>query len=130
MELIVYSWTDYLYSLQILSVLGNYTFNLITITFFFTPLVLLFNLKTKFKVLTVFSIFLLILSNNYFGHHKIKQDEQYNTNLNNFKIKIISPKIPIKRFFEDNNESIIINELIELSNPESFYNSIFVSRVH
>ena len=33
-NLIVYSWTDYLYSLQILSVLGTYTFNLITITFF------------------------------------------------------------------------------------------------
>ena len=33
-NLIVYSWTNYLNSLQILSIIGTYSLNLISITFF------------------------------------------------------------------------------------------------
>ena len=39
-NLIVYSWTSYLNSLQILSLIGTYSFNLISITIFLLPLVI------------------------------------------------------------------------------------------
>ena len=64
--------------------------------------------------------------NHYYGYQKIKNEEKLYTEFKDFKIKVISPKISIERFFQPNNESIIIKELIELSNPNILYNTIFV----
>ena len=41
-NLIVYSWTNYLNSLQILSIIGTYSLNLISITIFLLPLFIVF----------------------------------------------------------------------------------------
>ena len=60
------------------------------------------------------------------GFLKIKSDEKFYKKLENFNIKIISPRISIDRFFEQNNEKIIIDELIELSNPDISKKSIFI----
>ena len=59
-------------------------------------------------------------------HGKIKKNETLYRAFEDFKIKIISPKISIDRFFEANNEHIIIDELIELSNPDIFQRTIFI----
>ena len=75
-NLIVYSWTNYLNSLQILSIIGTYSLNLISITIFAFPLLIIFQKK--------------------------------------------------KRFFEYNNENAIIEELVELSNPDISQKTIFV----
>ena len=44
----------------------------------------------------------------------------------NFVIKIISPKIEIKRFFEDENPEKIISELVRLSKPKNIEKTIFI----
>ena len=73
------------------------------------------------------SFLLFILTCNYFyGYKKIKNDEKLYTEFKDFKIKIVSPKISINRFFQPNNEGTIIEELIELSNPNILDNTIFV----
>ena len=41
-NLISYSWSDYLQSLQILSFIGTYSFNLLCITFFLIPTIIFF----------------------------------------------------------------------------------------
>ena len=56
-NLIVYSWTNYLNSIQILSLIGTYSFNLISITIFLLPLVIFFKKNLKFKLVSF--IFLL-----------------------------------------------------------------------
>jgi apolipoprotein N-acyltransferase len=73
-------------------------------------------------------IFLLIvlICNNFYGLLKIKKNEALYSKFEDFKIKIISPKISIDRFFELNNEHIIIDELIELSNPDILQKTIFI----
>jgi len=125
-NLIVYSWTNYLNSLQILSIIGTYSLNLISITIFLIPLIIIFKKNKKFKIfLSVFLLFILIC-NNFYGFWKIKSDEKFYKKLENFNIKIISPRISIDRFFEQNNEKIIIDELIELSNPDISKKSIFI----
>ena len=48
-NLIVYSWTNYLNSLQILSLIGTYSFNLISITIFSLPLVITPKLQSLFN---------------------------------------------------------------------------------
>jgi len=47
------------------------------------------------------------------------------TNLN-FVIKIISPKIEIKRFFGDENPEKIILELVQLSKPNNMEKTVFI----
>ncbi len=125
-NLIVYSWTNYLNSLQILSFIGTYSFNLISITIFLLPLVIFFNKSLKFKLIIFIFLVVILLSNHFYGHQKIKNDEKLYTQLKDFKIKVISPKISIERFFQNNNERIIIEELIELSNPDISHNTIFI----
>jgi len=125
-NLIVYSWTNYLNSLQILSIIGTYSLNLISITIFLTPLIIIFKKNKRLKIfLLVFLLFILIC-NNFYGVWKIKSDEKFYKKLENFNIKIISPRISIDRFFEQNNEKIIIDELVELSNPDISKKSIFI----
>ena len=125
-NLIAYSWTNYLNSLQTLSLIGTYSFNLISITIFLLPLVIFFNKSLKFKLILFIFLLVILLSNYFYGHQKIKNDEKLYTQLKDFKIKVISPKISIERFFQNNNERIIIEELIELSNPDISHNTIFI----
>ncbi len=125
-NLIVYSWTNYLHSLQILSLIGTYSLNLISITIFLMPLVIFFTKKYKFKLILFIFLFALLISNHLYGLKKIENDKKFYANFQDFKIKIISPKISIKRFYEANNEEAIIKELIELSSPNLSDNTIFI----
>ena len=125
-NLIVYSWTNYLNSLQILSLIGTYSFNLISITIFLLPLVIFFKKSLKIKLILSFFFIVILLLNHFYGYQKIKNNEKFYTEFKDLKIKVISPKIPIEKFFEPNNEEIIIEELIKLSNPNILDNTIFI----
>ncbi len=125
-NLIVYSWTNYLNSLQILSLIGTYSFNLISITIFLFPLVIFFKKTLKFKLISFIFLLLILVSNHFYGYQKIKNSNNFYKELNDFNLKVISPKISIERFFEPNNEEIIIKELIELSNPNILHKTIFI----
>ena len=72
------------------------------------------------------SIFIILLSNHYYGYYKIEKDKNHFTEIENFNIKIISPKISINRFYEPNNEEILIKELIEISEPNIDNKTIFI----
>ena len=125
-NIIVYSWTNYLNSIQILSLIGTYSFNLISITIFLLPFLIFFQKEIKFKIFIFIFLLFVLICNAFYGYKKIKNDEKLYSEFKDFKIKVISPKISIDRFFEANNESIIIEELIELSNPNFLHNTIFV----
>jgi len=125
-NLIVYSWTSYLDSLQILSLIGTYSFNLISITIFLLPTVIFFKKNLKFKLISFIFLLVILASNHFYGFQKIKNSEKLYTEFKDFKIKLISPKISIERFFQPNNEEAIIEELIELSNPNILHNTVFI----
>ncbi len=125
-NIIVYSWTNYLNSIQILSLIGTYSFNLISITIFLLPFLILFQKEIKLKIFIFIFLLFVLIGNAFYGYKKIKNDEKFYSEFKDFKIKIISPKISIDRFFEVNNEGVIIEELIELSNPNISDNTIFV----
>ena len=125
-NLIVYSWTKYLNSLQILSLIGTHSFNLISITIFLLPLLIIFEKNIRFKISILMFLLIVLICNNFYGSLKIKNNETLYREFEDLKIKIISPKISIDRFFESNNEHIIIDELIELSNPDISQRTIFI----
>ncbi len=122
----VYSLVNHIYFLQSLSLIGTYTLNLIAITIFTIPSIFLLKNTLKSKLIITFTVILFIISNYIFGVTKV-DEYNYKDNIEiNSTIKLISPKIEIDRFFENEESPTILNDLIELSNPNPLENTIFV----
>ena len=125
-NLIVFSLSSNLTSLQILSYLGTYSLNLLSITIFLLPVVFFFNHKSSTKLL-IFSIGLIsVLINSLYGYLNIKNFEKKKYDNLNSIIRVISPNIPIQRFLTNQNTKKNINELISLSNPSNRKQTIFI----
>ena len=125
-NLIAFSFVNHLESIQILSIIGTYVFNSIIILVFLLPTFFFFNVKRSIKI-SIFFLAVLIISINYFwGNSKVKEYEITEKNDLGFTIKIISPKINIKRYFQNENPSEFISELINASKPVSSSTTLFI----
>ena len=125
-NLIAYSFTDYLQLIQILSYTGTYLFNLFCIIFFLIPSLIFFNYKKKNKIFLLSFFVLLLFINFFYGSSTIKKNEEINKINLNFVVKIISPKIDINRFFQNEAPEKIINDLIKLSKPNKLEKTFFI----
>ena len=118
-NLISFSLVEINQFIQILSYIGTYSFNLIVVTFFLIPAVVLFKVTTKEKILTVLLVVSLIISNLIFGNLVLnKHNNTPNIQMNSI-VKIISPKVDLKRFFDGTDPSLIIKDLSELGNIDN-----------
>ena len=124
-NLIVFSWSNYINSLQILSLIGTYSFNLISITFFSFPFLIFIKKNLKFRLLITFSLLFILILNHTYGSWIIKKDNNDLRSLE-YKIKILSPKIEIERFLEFGDPEKTIQELINLSKPNKSEKTIFI----
>ena len=125
-NLIVFSWTDYLPFLQVLSLIGTYSFNLLSVTIFLIPTIILFNYRKNTKLIFLVFATTILIINFFYGSLILKNNKKINETNLNFVIKIISPKIDINRFFNDENPEKIILELIKLSEPNKLEKAIFI----
>jgi len=121
-----YSWTNYPNFLQVLSFIGTYSFNLLSITIFLIPSIFLSKYNVKLKSIVLFVTIFLLTLNYFYGSMVIKNYNQTENKKISSTIKIISPKVEIDRFFHNEEPSEIIIELIRLSNPNSQKNTIFI----
>tara|TARA_B100001027_G_scaffold151373_1_gene106229 strand:+ start:184 stop:1704 length:1521 start_codon:yes stop_codon:yes gene_type:complete len=125
-NLTVFSLSNNLLSLQILSFIGTYSLNLLSITIFLLPIIVFFSYKNLTK-LFIFSLgFSLIIINLFYGKTSIGDFEKKNYENLNSVIRVISPNIPIERFLKNQDTTKNINELISLSEPNNFNNIIFI----
>ena len=125
-NLVVFSLSNNLPSLQILSYIGTYSLNLLSITIFSLPIIVF----SKYKSITKFSILcfglILVLVNFLYGNLNINNfEKKKHDNLNSI-IRVISPNIPIERFLSNQDVEKNINELISLSHPNSYKKIIFI----
>ena len=124
-NLISFSFSNSIYFIQILSIIGTYSFNLICISLFTVRA--LFILRNSRKEIIIFFIFILLSAASLiFG--KIKNDN-FNSSKsikNPYTIKAISPNISLDRFYSNQEELRIINELIELSAPTKVEPTIYL----
>ncbi|MDC2973703.1 apolipoprotein N-acyltransferase [Candidatus Pelagibacter sp.] len=125
-NLLVFSLSNNSNSLQILSYIGTYSLNLLSITIFLLPLTLFLKYKilSKFLILSVGLI--LVVANILYGYLNIKNFEKKKYDNLNSIIRVISPNIPIERFLKNQDTEKSINELISLSDPSSLKKTIFV----
>ena len=125
-NLIAYAWTDYFVFLQVLSFIGTYSFNLLSITIFLIPSVVLFNYTKIIKLFFLTFVTAILIINFFYGSLIVKNNEKMNETNLNFVIKIVSPKIDINRFFRDEKPEKIILELVKLSEPNYLEKTIFI----
>ena len=116
-NLISFSLVNFISSLQILSFIGTYSFNLMVITFYTLPIIILFKIKNLRKFTVLLLAILLLSINFYYGFNKIEQIENRPKKIISPSIKLVSPKFNIERFFIDEPIEDKINELFQNSHP-------------
>ena len=124
-NLISFSFSNSTYFIQILSIIGTYSFNLICISLFTVPaLFILRNSRTEIIV----CLFFILLSTIFFIFGYIKNDNfnSLENVKNSYKIKVVSPNISLDRFYSKQDELKIINELIKLSAPTKIEPTIYL----
>ncbi len=125
-NLISFSFVNHLEFIQLLSITGTYAFNSIIILLFLLPTILFFNYKKNFKI-SIFLLSLLLFFTNYFiGYLNLKNYELNENKDLGFVIKIISPNFNIDRYFINENPRKLISELIDISDPNRQYETLFI----
>ena len=122
-NLISYTWSWSLESIQILSLIGTYALSLISVTFFCLPF-LFFQNKIFKKNFIFLLIFLIIFVGNYsYGLYKINNSSYSFDNVIN--VKIVSPNFTLKDY---NSQSEIsqLERLIKISDPEKNKTTLFI----
>ena len=114
-NLIVYSTETVDFILQILPLIGTYSLNLIVITLFITPVVAFIRIKLQYKIIFLSIIFTTVASMSFLGKYESKK-YIFEKKLG-IKIKIVSPQIDIKRYFDNQDPELRIKDLIKLSDP-------------
>ncbi len=125
-NLIIFSLSNNLPSIQILSNIGTYSLNLLAITIFSFPIIIFFQYRKLVKFLLLAFGITLVLINIEYGKYNLKKFEKKNYENLNLVIRVISPKIPIERFLANRDPEKSIQELIKLSNPDSSQETIFI----
>ena len=124
-NLIAYSFSNSIYFIQILSVIGTYSFNLICISLFTIPAIFFMRSSRK-ETMVCFFFILVSFSFLIFGNIKSNNFSSLKIVKNNYKIKAISSNISLDRFYSKQDELKIINELITLSAPEKKEPTIYL----
>ena len=125
-NLIVFSLSNNLYSLQILSYIGTYSLNLLSITIFLLPIVIFFQCGNFQKSAILILGFVLVLINIGHGNFSLKKFKRINNENLNSVIRIVSPNIAIERFLTIQDPELSITELIDLSEPNNSEKLIFI----
>jgi len=124
-NLIAFSFSDSIYFIQILSVIGTYSFNLICASLFSVPALFILR-KTRKENIICFFFITISISFLIFGSLKNKEFNSLESIKNPFKIRAISSNINLDRFYSKQDELKIIEELISLSNPQKKEPTIFL----
>ena len=116
-NLIVYTFSENIKFIGIISLIGTYSLNLIVISLFITPAIFILR---KSKVEVLLTIIMLILPCLFFTYSTFQKKEFLNKEFieNSYTVRIIASNIDLKRFYDDTSAEEVINELISISKPE------------
>ena len=124
-NLIAYSFSNNLEIIQITSFIGTYAFNMLCITFFTCPAI--FILRKNRKEIAVCIFFLLSPIILYVaGSSKIKTFQSLEIIQNDYVIRAIGSNIDLDRFYGNTDSVSVIEELIEISEPNLDDQTLFI----
>ena len=116
-NLIVYSFSENLSFINVISLIGTYSLNLIVISFFTAPAIYVLR-KSRREIMVclllfILPILILIYGNSQKQKFLVKEEKKIN-----YTIRIIGSNISLDRFYKDTLDKEIIEELILISSPE------------
>jgi len=124
-NLIVYSFFNQTEILSIIAFIGTYGFNLFCISLFTSPAI--FILRETKKDILVCIFFLITITIFYFnGINYKKKFENSDKTINDYSVRLIGSQISLDRFYLNVDPISVIEELIEISNPDLNQKTIFV----
>ena len=124
-NLIAFSFSNQLEILNIISIIGTYGFNLFCISLFTSPSI--FILRENKKDISVCVAFLIITISYYLlGSQNLERFNNQQVKKLDYKIRILSSKINIDRFYNNIDPVLVIEELIEISSPKKNEKIIFI----
>ncbi len=124
-NLISHSFSNQLEILNIISIIGTYSFNLFCISLFTSPSI--FILRDNKKDISICIAFLITTMSFYvLGSQNLVKFNNKQIKKIDYKIRIISSNININRFYENIDPSVAIEELIEISSPKENEKIIFI----
>tara|TARA_Y100000816_G_scaffold282777_1_gene258863 strand:- start:394 stop:1938 length:1545 start_codon:yes stop_codon:yes gene_type:complete len=124
-NLIAYSFSNHLEIMNITSIIGTYGFNLFCISLFTSPSI--FILRDDKKEIFICILFLLITLSFYvFGSQRLEKFNSIKANKHDYKIRVISSKISIDRFYNDIEPVSVIKDLVKISSPQNNERTIFI----
>ena len=124
-NLISFSFSDSVNFIQILSIIGTYSFNLFCISLFTIPAVFILR-SSRNEIIICFLFILVSLGFLAFGKIKNNNFESLQSIKNPFTIRALSSNISLDRFYSKQDELKIIKELIDLSAPEKKKPTVFL----
>jgi apolipoprotein N-acyltransferase len=124
-NLIAYSFSGYLEIIQVVSLIGTYAFNILCITFFISPSIFILRENKKEIIVCIFLLLSPIIL-YMTGSSKIKTFQSLNLIKNDYIIRAIGSKIELDRFYGNKDTELVIEELIELSEPDLDTQTLFV----
>ena len=124
-NLIAFSFSDNLEILQILSFIGTYGFNTLCISFFASPAIFILRENRKEIFICVIFLFSPIILFS-FGSSIMKSFQSSKVIYNDYVIRTIGSNINLNRFYGNSDTAEVINELIEISQPDPKIKTIFL----
>ena len=124
-NLIAYSFSNHIEILNVTSIIGTYSFNLFCISLFASPSI--FILREDKKEIFICILFLIFTLFFYVsGSQKLEEFNNTEADKHDYKIRVISSKISIDRFYNDIEPVSVIEDLIKISSPQNNERIIFV----
>ncbi len=120
-----FSWATEI--IQVLNILGLFSFNLIIITIFMFPAVLFFKTNTSKKILKILCVPLIIFIFYIYGNHSInKNQKNIYSSEESFRIKVISPNFELQYGLAIEEIQKRLKKLIRYSEPNKNLKTLFI----
>ena len=124
-NLIAYSFSKQLEILSITSIIGTYGFNLLCISLFTCPALIILSKDKSYKFICFFFIILFTFSYFFVSSYKQKFNKEIQKK-HEYKIRVLGSNIGLERFYKNIDTASVIKDLIKLSNPMKNEKVIFV----
>ena len=124
-NLIAYSFSENLEILQIISFIGIYSFNVLCISFFSSPAILILREnKIEISICIILLLSPIVLYST--GSSKIKNFQSSEIINNDYIIRAIGTKIDLERFYGKADTVEVLKELVDISQPDLDTKTIFL----
>ena len=121
-----YSTTSMIEILQIINLIGLYSYNLLVITIFTFPVIFLFKISKIKKIIITIFILIIIFSIYIYGNYKINKNIDTVNNSEKTYVKIISPNFDLKYGLSIKEIEERFQKLIRYSDPDKDKKTLFI----